>query len=381
MKKIIFIIDNWFGGFGGRRKTTLSLVNNLDNFEIGLLTLDTKVSKDKIKNFSRDLRKGVKIRPYFIRHNFFLLPRVFFKFGFFLKKMKPNLIISVGGGTHSNAFFALIAKIFLSERPLAIINHGNPEQFLKKQNFILRYLTKLAYQKADKVISVSKGVMENTKKNFNLRDNQCTFIYNGFDLEDILKKSQEKVEHPWFKEDIPIILSAARLDASSKDFPVLLKAFLKARKSLKARLVILGDGPQKEELEKLAKDLNIEKDVWFAGFQKNPYKFMSKSRVFLLSSKFEALPLVLVEAMICGVPVISSDCDFGPREILENGKYGILVPTGDAEKMAEAIIKVLTDRELSEKLTERGGERMHNFRIEKVLPAYAQLFDEISENI
>jgi len=377
MKKILFIIDNWFEGLGGRKKITLSLVNDLDDFEIGLLTLDTKVSEDEIKNFSKDLRKGVKIRPYFMRHNLFLLPRVFFKFGLFLKKTKPNLVVSVGGGTHSNAFFVLIAKIFLSRRPLAIISHGNPEQFLKKQNFILRYLTKLVYQKTDKVISVSKEVMENTKKNFNLRDNQCAFIYNGFELEDILKKSQEKVKHPWFEEDIPIILSAARLDAFSKDFPVLLKAFSEAQKSLKARLVILGDGLQKEELKKLAKDLNIEKNVWFAGFQRNPYKFMSKSRAFVLSSKFEAFPLVLVEAMICDVPVISSDCDFGPREILENGKYGILVPVGDAKKMAEAIIRVLTDGKFSQELIEKGNERIQNFTIEKTLPAYTRLFNEI----
>jgi len=368
MKKILFIIDNWFGDFGGRRRATLSLVNNLNNFEISLLTLDTKVSRDEIKNFSKDLKKEVKIHPYFIRHNLFLLPRVFFKFSFSLKRIKPDLIISVGGGTHSNAFFVLIAKLFLSKVPSIIINHGNPEQFLKKQNFILRYLTKLAYQKADKVISVSREVMENIKENFNLKDNQCTFIYNGLELENILRKSQEKVSHPWFKEDIPIILSVGRLDAFSKDFPTLLKSFALVLKERPARLVIIGDGPQKRELESLSKKLSISR---------NPYKFMSKSEVFVLSSKFEAFPLVLVEAMICGVPVISSNCDFGPREILENGKYGILVPVGDAEKMAEAIIKVLTEGKFSQKLIEKSKKKAKEFSIEKSVAEYEKTFSEL----
>ena len=374
MKKILFVIDNWFGDLGGKKKATLQLINNLDDFEIVLLTLDTKVSKDKVENFYKDLKENIKIYPFFITHNLLLLPKVFFKFGFLLKKIKPDLVISVGGGTRSNAFFSLISKIFLPKIPVVIITHGNLEKFLRKQNFILRYIIKLIYQKVEKNISVSQGVMESLKKNFNLKDNKCTFIYNGFDLDSIERKSNEVVNHPWFNENIPVILSVARLNPIQKDFITLLKSFAMVRSKIFSRLVIVGEGPQREELEKLAKELKIEHDVLFLGFQQNPYKYMAKSSVFVLSSKFEGLPNVLIEAMACGVPIISSDCDFGPREILKNGKYGILVPVGDEKKMAEAIIELLKNEDLRKALIVASKERVKEFSIEKSVKSYKNLF-------
>ena len=377
MNKVVFITDNWFGDFGGRKRITQLLVNNLNNLEITLLTLDTKISLDRVKNFTEGLKKEVKIYPYFIPSNVFLLPRVFFRFGYFLKKHKPSLVVLAGGGTHSNAFFVLITKFFLPDKRLVIINHGNPDQFLKKQNFILKYLTKILYRKADKIVSVSKQIMESLKERFGLTEKQCLFIYNGLNLEDIAKKTQEKIEYSWLKEDVPKILSVGRLDAASKDFATLLRALALVLEEMSVKLIIIGEGPQKNDLEILAKELKIYKNVWFAGYQENPYKFMDKSDLFILSSCFESFGIVLVEAMACGLPVISSDCDFGPREILENGEYGILIPVGNHEVMAKSIIKILKNERETQELIIKGKKRAQQFNMRKFLTEYESLFNLI----
>src|SRR5690606_7355967 len=136
--------------------------------------------------------------------------------------------------------------------------------------------------------------------------------------------AEELVEHPWAQAgDSPIILGVGRLSAQ-KDFPTLLRAFSRVRTLRPARLAILGEGPARTELEELARQLDCEDDVLLPGFQNNPFSWMTSSRVFVLSSLWEGLPGALVQAMACGVPVISTDCNSGPAEILEGGKWGTL---------------------------------------------------------
>ena len=140
-----------------------------------------------------------------------------------------------------------------------------------------------------------------------------------------------------------MILAAGRLHIQ-KDFPTLLRAFALVRKEIPSRLVILGEGEKRKELEDLAQELGIRKDLDLPGFVENPYKYMKRAAVFVLSYQWEGLPTVLVEAMACGCPVVSTDCPSGPREILENGRWGKLVPPGDPMKLAEAIKEILTNR-------------------------------------
>jgi glycosyltransferase involved in cell wall biosynthesis len=139
----------------------------------------------------------------------------------------------------------------------------------------------------------------------------------------------------------------------------------------------LGEGEDRGRLEYLIKELKLENDVSLLGFVENPYAYMQRSDVFVLSSRWEGFGNVLVEAMACGCPVVSTNCPSGPAEILENGEYGILVPVEDVEKMAKSIIKILTNKELREELSNKALKRSKEFHVEKAVEKYLQIFSEV----
>jgi glycosyltransferase involved in cell wall biosynthesis len=140
----------------------------------------------------------------------------------------------------------------------------------------------------------------------------------------------------------PVILAVGRLTLQ-KDFPTLIRAFARLRARRSARLVILGEGELRDELEALVAELGLTADVALPGFVDNPFSWMRGSALFVLSSAWEGFGNVLVEAMACGTPVVSTDCPSGPAEILENGKWGRLAAVGDAEALARAIAEALDD--------------------------------------
>lgn len=139
----------------------------------------------------------------------------------------------------------------------------------------------------------------------------------------------------------------------------------------------MGEGEDRGRLEYLIKELKLENDVSLLGFVENPYAYMQRSDVFVLSSRWEGFGNVLVEAMACGCPVVSTNCPSGPAEILENGEYGILVPVEDVEKMAKSIIKILTNKELREELSNKALKRSKEFHVEKAVEKYLQIFSEV----
>lgn len=139
----------------------------------------------------------------------------------------------------------------------------------------------------------------------------------------------------------------------------------------------MGEGEDRGRLEYLIKELKLENDVSLLGFVENPYAYMQRSDVFVLSSRWEGFGNVLVEAMACGCPVVSTNCPSGPAEILGNGEYGILVPVGDVEKMAKSIIKILTNKELREELSNKALKRAKEFHVEKAVEKYLQIFSEV----
>jgi len=146
------------------------------------------------------------------------------------------------------------------------------------------------------------------------------------------------VNHPWFDGDGPPIVLGAGMLKPRKDFAMLLRAFRQVRSAVDSRLVILGEGPSRSELVRLARKLGLADSVAFLGFQANPYAFMARSRIFALSSRREGLANVVIEALACGATVVSTDCRSGPAEILAFGEYGSLVPVGDENAMAVALI-------------------------------------------
>ena len=190
----------------------------------------------------------------------------------------------------------------------------------------------------------------------------------------------EPFDHPWFAPGAPpVILGAGRL-TEQKDFPTLIRAFALVRKKHPARLMILGEGEERSKLETLVQELGLEKEVSLPGFVDNPYKYMKRAAVFVLSSRWEGFPNVLVEAMALGTPVVSTDCPNGPAEILENGKWGELVPVGETQSLASAVLRTLDRVDVVR--VKGAAERADQFRVESIIREYfCALFPERLEYV
>lgn len=203
---------------------------------------------------------------------------------------------------------------------------------------------RMGYPHADAVVAVSQDAAERFCAATGLRREMVSVIFNPVVTPDLFVQARAHVDHPWFADDErPVILSAGRL-TQQKDHATLLRAFARLRRSLAARLVILGEGEERQPLEQLAGTLGVRADVQLPGFVTNPFAYMARARVFALPSRWEGCPNVLIEALACGAPVVSTNCPSGPAEVLQGGMHGRLVPVGDEEAMAEAMVRTLVER-------------------------------------
>jgi glycosyltransferase involved in cell wall biosynthesis len=198
------------------------------------------------------------------------------------------------------------------------------------------------YPLADAIVAVSKGVAEDLSRITGLPMERFQVIPNPVITPRLAEMARAEVDHPWFSESgVPVVMGIGRL-TRQKDFPTLIRAFSRVREQVPCRLIILGEGQDREKLETLAARMGVKEEVDLPGFASNPYAWLNRASLFVLSSAWEGSPNALTEALALGVPVVATDCPSGPREILEGGKVGPLVPVGDAELMAEAIKKILS---------------------------------------
>ena len=202
-------------------------------------------------------------------------------------------------------------------------------------------LARLSYRWATRVGAVSRGVADDLVDVCRIPGENIEVIYNPAATPAVLDKARQPLEHPWFAPDQPPVLVAAGRLSPEKDYENLLHAVALVRKKKAVRLIILGEGDERASLQELVHGLDLQDDVLLPGFAENPYQYISRAAVFVLSSRFEGLPTVLIEALCCGVPIVATDCPSGPREILDGGRYGLLVPVGESDQLAEAIERTL----------------------------------------
>lgn len=261
----------------------------------------------------------------------------------YFRKHQPTAVLSVLNYANvlavvarwiSRASFTLI----LSERNNVTVPEGTA---FTLKNRVLLFLMRLTYPRADGVVAVSRGVADDLSERINLKQSKISVVYNPVVTSGLLKRADEEFSHPWLSDgEPPVILGVGRL-TPQKDFPTLVKAFATVRKKIPCRLVLLGEGELRSSLESLVLELGLSNDVLLPGFASNPFVWMKKSSVFVLSSKWEGLPNVLIQAMACGAQVVSTNCRSGPAEILENGKWGSLVPLESPDEMAREIFNSL----------------------------------------
>ena len=226
---------------------------------------------------------------------------------------------------------------------------------------------------ATHLVSVSQGVSDSLADVIGVPTENITTIYNPVVTPDLANRATEQPNHPWFLDHgAPIILAAGRLE-KHKDYPTLIRAFARLAGLRPCRLVILGRGSKQHELEALAKDLAVADRVSFAGWTDNPFTFMARASLFVLSSRWEGFGLVLAEALACGCPCVSTDCPSGPAEILLNGDLGPLVSVGDDAALAEAMGRVLDDPPDRRLLQQRAAY----FSADRAVAAYEELITSV----
>ncbi|MFO1242191.1 MAG: glycosyltransferase [Rickettsiales bacterium] len=293
----------------------------------------------------------------------------------YLKKEKPDILLSNLG--HNNILAIWAGAIARVPTKIIATHHSALSSECRTtynwQYRVLPFLCRLFLPWADGNVAVSSGAADDISITTGLARDKVTVIYNPVELKDFEARSKEPVSHPWFQDGLaPVVLAVGRL-TNQKNFQTLIKAFAKVVRERQARLVFVGEGPLRQELQELAASLGVTEYIDFAGFQTNPMAFMAKARLLAASSIYEGFGNVLVEALACGTPVVSTNCPFGPAEILEHGIYGKLVPVGDDDALAKAIVSTLDETPDRDMLHARGRE----FTVERTANGYLQLFDDL----
>lgn len=296
-----------------------------------------------------------------------------------IRREQPEIAVGMGGMT--NWALILASKLIRGKMTVIIGEHGAGALEVRKDRAtvsVISFLNRFLYPLADRVIAISGGVRDYLVDDLMLSEGKIVSITNPIDIGRIQQLSQELVNHPWLtRRDKPIILWVGRMEPL-KGLTHLVGAFERVLKQIDARLIIVGEGSERGRLGDLVTERGLQQKVLFAGHQMNPFRYMSRSSVFALSSLGgEGFPMVLVEAMACGLPVVSTDCVAGPAEILQNGKCGILVPVADEDSLATGIVNVLTKPSLRKQLVSAATERVTDFGAERVVASYEKLFRDV----
>lgn len=295
----------------------------------------------------------------------------------YLRKAEPDVLVSAE--THTN-LAALLARrragvgtrIVVSERG------DNAGKMAASKRWRWRHVAPLMrrlYPLADGIVTVSDDLRISLSDYAGIDRHKVTTIHNPVISSDFSQAIKVPVDHPWFQKDaLPVVLAAGRLE-QRKGFDTLIRAFARAVADRDLRLVILGEGDERKRLEQLARELGLADKIWLPGWRSDGPAFMARSSVFVLSSVAEGFGNVLPEALASGCPVVSTDCPSGPGEILDRGRYGRLVPVGDHEAMAKALLATLDQPMPSDVLRARGEE----FSVDRAVERYIALFDRICD--
>ncbi|MBX9252832.1 glycosyltransferase [Desmonostoc muscorum CCALA 125] len=363
MKHIAFFVPTLHGG--GAERATLNLLKGMLKSDV---TLDLVIANAE-GVFLKQIPEQVSI----VNLGAGRVMKAILPLSHYLKENKPYALIS--HMSHANVVAVLAKKLARTETKLVLVEH-NTLSVSKSKLFrakFLPFLMKWLYPLADAIVGVSTGVAQDLEFQLGLVRGKVSLIYNPVVDNDLLSKAKAPLEHCWFeKGNPPVFLAVGRL-TEQKDFLTLIKAFALLRKQIMARLLILGEGECRSELEAMINKLKITDDVSLPGFVENPYVYMYNASAFILSSRWEGLPTVLIEAMACGCPVVATDCPSGSKEILAAGKIGTLVPVGDPVAMSSAMLNLLANSISVDVLVQRAMD----FSVEQATSKYLSLLEYI----
>ncbi|MFP6604473.1 MAG: glycosyltransferase [Pirellulaceae bacterium] len=351
---------------GGAERITVNLLQALKDFPVQL----ELVLADKSGPYLGDVPSTVPVVSLGTKH----IRRSCRPLARYLQKQQPDILLS--HLSHANLAAVLARKRSRTSTRLVLVEHLTMSAYRGERfrDRFIRPLARLLYRSAEAVVAVSEGAARDLEQQLRWSPGRVHVIHNPVVDPSVMEASQEPLDHPWAADhSIPVLLAVGRL-TPQKDFATLLKAFALLSEQRSARLVILGDGEERQGLEQLSEQLAITDNVYFAGFVNNPYSWMQRVEGLVLSSRWEALPTVLIEALACGCPITATDCPSGPSEILQQGDYGTLVPMEDPTALCTGILQMLAAKHDAQRYRERG----QSFSFARAANAYMQLFNQIS---
>lgn len=288
----------------------------------------------------------------------------------YVNKVKPDVMLSTVGNVD---FAVAVAKLFIPKVKF----------YIRKANVVfdnqksVANMAKLGFEAliCNKLIALTKDMKQDYMQ-YGFKEKNIVVINNMIDLEYINQRIKEVVsEHEWFnKTTYRLIVANARM-VPEKRYDVLIKAFERVEKAIpEARLMILGNGPLREQIEKMVPQ-SLKNKISFTGFQNNPYYYMYHASVFTLTSDYEGFPNVVIEALACGLPVVTTNCKTGPREIIENGKEGYVVKRGDYNAVADALIEILSNKGKRVSFSQNAIKKAKQYDVEKIGKEYISILN------
>lgn len=382
MKKVAILIYSLDAG-GAEKVVSLLLPQLQQNFDVTLVLMNRTIKYD-LQGFNKIyyLEDSSPTESGILK--FLKLPLLAYKYALFCKKNRIDISLSLLSRPN---FIALLSKYFTNKSKLIICEHSLLSKQYENFNFqsvINKILIRLLYKRSDAIISVSNGVKDDLISNFNI-ENTITTINNPLDLHMIDKIRDEKVD---FKFDKYTFITIGRLD-TAKNHELLIKSFHRIDNS-NCQLIIIGTGILENHLKNLVTELSLEKKIFLIGHVANPYAWLSKSSCFLLSSNYESFGIVLIEALACSLPIISTNCKNGPKEILSPNnnieqdlndsaiiaEYGILTVVDSQDSMIKAMNIILNNKDLSDAYANKARIRARSFDKNKIIPQYIKVLNE-----
>lgn len=364
---VALFLKNERGGVAGRR---LHLAEALlrRGCRVDVLTVWLRHGSDGIPSGARVIQLARSLRNWrAIPAHYVAVPAL----ARYLHRERPHALLSA---TTPLNVAAVTAK-YLSRTPvrLVISQHNPVSKTIAFRQYrsapVMASLVRKFYPAADAVIAVSTGIADDLANVIGLNGTKVSVIHNPVITDAIDPLRDAPVEHPWFTAGgPPIVIGAGRL-TTQKGFDDLIRAFALVRARREARLVILGSGRDRDQLIDLVRELGLEGVVDLPGWVANPHAYMARANLFVLSSRYEGFGNVLVEALACGCPIVATNCVGGPADILDGGRFGRLVPVGDVEAMAQAILETLDTPADADALRRRAMD----FHVDRIVERYCEV--------
>ena len=369
MLKVAFIINKM--GVGGAERVVQILSNHITK-NGGMVVIYVLDDEELVYPLSEGVELiGLRGNSFFSRIKLFNLIMASFFLTKRLKNQQPDIAISFL--VRANIVH-VISKLFNNRSNVVVSERSVPSKIYPSRRIfdvLMNYLIKKFYQRAEKIIAISEAVKRDLVINYGLSIDKVQVIYNPIEESQKIDEGKVFAFSSNFSEGGPFIVTSSRI-VPLKDHKTLLDSFRLIREKIACKLVIIGDGEEKKNLLNYANEIGLNDHIIWTGWVVNPMEIYAKCDIFVLTSIVEGFGNVIVEAMQCGLPIVSTDCG-GPREILDNGRFGKLIPVGDVAALSKQVISMLLNEDIMSYYAKKSRERTEFFAVDHISKEYLNI--------